>query len=129
MSLVDDDAERVLDQWGIWCRVGRPGPAEYHSIAGMLERGMVEQKGVEDRISPEQDEAMEIFDRRVMASLKAINPDAYEAAYQYYAVGFAEDRHGVRELGRRLNIGKDAASRRLYAAITAVASMMEALAA
>ena len=88
---------------------------------------MVQQQGASG--FTEEDEVMEVFDRRVMAVLRGQNHDAYQAAYEYYAVGFAEDRHGVRELARRLRIGKDAASKRLYAAITAVASMVEALAA
>lgn len=127
MALVNDDAERMLDQWGLWCRLGRPGPKGYKSIAGVLEEAMVQQQGASG--FTEEDEVMEVFDRRVMAVLRGENPDAYEAVYQYYAVGFAEDRHGVRELGRRLKVSKDLASKRLYAAITAVASMVTALAA
>ncbi len=127
MALVNDDAERMLDQWGLWCRLGRPGPKAYKSIAGVLEEAMVQQQGASG--FTEEDEVMEVFDRRVMAVLRGENPDAYEAVYQYYAVGFAEDRHGVRELGRRLKVSKDLASKRLYAAITAVASMVTALAA
>ncbi len=127
MALVSEQAEYTLSQWGMWCRMGRPGPRDYRSIAGVLVEAMIQQQGAPG--FTEEDEVMEIFDRRVMAALRSENPDAYEAAYQYYAVGFAEDKHGIRELGRRLGVGKTVASSRLYAAITAVATMVEVLAA
>lgn len=125
MALVNDDAERILDQWGIWCRISRPGPRAYRSIAGVLEEAMVQQQGASG--FTEEDEGMEIFDRKVMASLRRENPDAYDAAYQYYVIGFSEDRVGLVELGKRLRVSRPTATKRLYAAITAVASMMTAL--
>ena len=125
MALVNDHAEHVLAQWGIWCRMGKPGPRRYQSIAGKMEMAMIQQQSATG--FTEEDDSMEVFDRRVMASIRTHTPDAFTAAYEYYAVGFAEDRHGIRELGKRLKIGKDAAAKRLYAAITAVAAVLEAI--
>ena len=122
MALVNDDAERMLEQWGIWSRTGRPGPRQYQSVAGALERAMVQQPT--PAVHVPEDEVMEEFDRRVMATLRAQNSDAYEAVRLYYVVGFAEDRSGIREIAFRLRVNKDTASKRLYAAITAVAAMI-----
>lgn len=124
MALVNQDAELMLEQWGIWSRTGRPGPGRYRSPAGRIQSLMVEQQEARPACVFD-DRVMEDFDRRIMGAVRRSSPRAYSAAYVYYVqMPNASFRHA----GAKVGVGKDTFRSLLMTAIAGAAAAMEMVA-
>ena len=124
MALVDNSVEYYLEQWGAWCRRGRPGPAGAPSWMGKMLDGMAEQNdnpGQDDVVFSIEDGEAEKIDG-VVRRLGQHKPRARDDLILYYV-----RRMNARQMGKHLRISKDSALDRVKEAISRVDSMIAVL--
>lgn len=42
-SWIPSGLDYLLSQWGIWCRINKPGPKDYQSCAGKIQEMLIQQ--------------------------------------------------------------------------------------
>ena len=47
-SWIPSGLDYLLSQWGIWCRINKPGPKDYQSCAGKIQEMLIQQNADDD---------------------------------------------------------------------------------